>query len=495
MQINCKAFDKNIQKQRIVGVYAYEDNTFPTGFTGAAGKTIIEQAKKLGFNGRVNQVMIVSPHHAEVPETVIIAGLGKKKDCSYEDMRIATAGIIQQAEKIKQNEIDLVLPSKKDVKLDFKKMILAVAETIWLRTYRFDKYQKSDDDKPKPLQAVTFYCADAKTVQLIKPIAEQAGIIARGVYLVRDLVNEPASGKTPAELASQAKKLATQGRITVKVFEKQELKKMGFGGLLGVNRGSHLPPVFIHLTYKPVKQSRKTIVVVGKGITFDSGGINLKPSRELETMKMDMAGAATVLGLFKILRSLDLPLTVHGLVPATENLPGGGAMKPSDIITAHNGKTIEVVNTDAEGRLILADALSYGAKLKPDIMIDMATLTGAMVVAGGMLLTGILGTAAKQIEQIKNLGEEFNEHFMVFPLLKEYEKRIKSKIADIRNTSIGKGAGVITAALFLKHFVGEIPWIHLDIAGSAWTDEELPYCPPNGTGVPLRTLTSWLTHL
>ncbi|MFH1379275.1 MAG: leucyl aminopeptidase [bacterium] len=491
MKIILKAKEEIKDLKQTAALFCFEPGVL-TGYKEKTAKDIVVSAQKEAFTGKLKQTVIIHPNKPDIPERVIIAGLGTKKEVSFETIRNAAAGVIKAAEHLKISSISLFLPLGSDMALNNSKVAAAVAEAIILSSYRFNKYQTIKEDQIKPLDSVNLIVPDKKTANQLKGMVEQAVIIAEGVCMVRDLVNEPSSAKYPQTLAGYAKKLSKPGSITVKVYEKADLEKMQMGGILGVSRGSHQPPVFIHLTYKPKKPSKKTIVFVGKGITFDSGGINIKPSNHLETMKMDMAGAAMVLGLFKILQNLNLPINVHGLVPSAENMPGGGAMKPSDVIKTHSGKTIEVLNTDAEGRLILADALAYGDKLNPEVMIDMATLTGSIVVGLGPLITGMMGTAQKEMNQIQALSEDYGEYFVQLPLLKEYTSQMKSIVADVKNIGSGKGGGPIIAGLFLKNFVDKTPWIHLDIAGTAWTDNDMPYCPRHGTGVPLRTLVNWL---
>jgi leucyl aminopeptidase len=296
-------------------------------------------------------------------------------------------------------------------------------------------------------------------------------------------------------IGALAEKLAVPDRIKVNVYHKPEIEAMGMGGLISVASGSDNPPVFLHLEYTPKQAAKKTVAIVGKGITFDSGGLNIKTGASMNNMKDDMSGAAAVLGIFHALGELDWPHAIHGLIPLTENMSGGSAMKVGDVFKAYNGKTVEVLNTDAEGRLILADGLSYGAKLKPDLMIDLATLTGACVVALGTQITGALGTAAPQIAKLVAMGPETGEYFWELPLFEDYREALKSKVADINNTGKPGSAGTISAGLFLKEFVADVPWIHLDIAGTAFIEDEKGYLSPGGTGVPIRSLFALMMTL
>lgn len=487
---------QELDREKTAAVMCLEDMETPLGIKNRTGKDIITLARKEGFKAKIKQYVVIHPAISGLPGRFIVAGLGKKKEVSFENIRIAVSMIIKSAENLNLSSMSIILPMKKELTLDFGTTVSAVAEACILKSYRFTKYQSIKEDDLKPLESLELIVSEKRVIKQIKNCITDAVQVAESVCFVRDLVNEPPGKKFPKKLAEHAKKLAKQGTISVKVYEKQDLEKMGMGALLGVAQGSHQPPVFIHMIYKPKRAAKKTFVFVGKGITFDSGGLNLKSqTAKIETMKLDMAGAAVVLGIFKLLPLFNPPFHLHGLIPACENLPGGGAIKPGDVVQAYNGKTIEILNTDAEGRLILADALSYGIKLKPDLMIDMATLTGAVIVAIGNLITGIMGTDQKAMDQIRTAGENFGEYFLQFPLFGEYNSQMKSHVADLKNIGSSKGAGSIIGGLFLKNFVGDTPWIHIDIAGTAYTDEELSYCTPGGTGVPLRTIIHWLLSI
>ena len=493
----------NIQVKSLTGTdtqktmveFCYEEKNTPLGLMQKQGKEVFSLAQEEGFNGKIKESAVLHPKDPSLHTRIIVAGLGKKKEISYENIRIAAASAIKRAESLRATSVVILMPNKNDTPLDYGKTASVLAEAVHLRSYRFIKYKTPKDDDVKPLGSVDIIVSEQRYLKQLRDAVVQAVQIADSVCFVRDLVNEQPSAKFPRALADTAKKLSKPGSIQVKIIEKTELEKMGMNGLLGVSRGSHQPPVFIHLVYKPKKTAKKKIIFVGKGITFDSGGLNLKPSAHIETMKLDMAGAATVLGIFKLLPLVSVPYEIHGLIPCAENLPGGGAMKPSDLVKAFNGKTIEVLNTDAEGRLILADALSYGVTLKPDIMIDMATLTGAVQAAVGNLITGIMGTSQKTMDQINAASKECGEDFLQFPLFQAYDAQMKSMVADLKNIGASKGGGAIIGGLFLKNFIDTVPWVHLDIAGTAWTSEDLAYCPPGGTGVPLRSLIQWLLAL
>jgi leucyl aminopeptidase len=316
---------------------------------------------------------------------------------------------------------------------------------------------------------------------------------AEATCVTRDLVNEPANVVTPAFLARRAAEIAREGGLKLRVLERAECARMGMGAYIGVAQGSEEPPKFIHLTYAPRRRARRRVAVIGKGITFDSGGLDLKTADGMLRMKDDMAGAAAVLGLFHALPRLEPAVEVHGLIAATENMPSGTAQRPGDIVRAMNGVTVEIGNTDAEGRLTLADALAYAVKhVEPDEMIDMATLTGAVVMALGQGLSGVMASDDGLAARLLAAADGAGERMWRLPLHEEYKDGLKSDVADLNNISSQRGAGAIVAALFMREFTSGIPWAHLDIAGTAFTERELPLGPKGGTGVAVRTLLGYL---
>jgi len=365
----------------------------------------------------------------------------------------------------------------------------AAVEGAVLGTYRFDKYLK--EKSPKSLDAFAVVEPERRS-----QAAAEAGVRAGEVWSVatcvsRDLVNEPANVVTPSYLARRAQEIARSGRLGLKVLERAECEKLGMGAYIGVAQGSLEPPKFIHLTYRPKGRARKRVAVIGKGITFDSGGLDLKPADGMYRMKNDMSGAAAVLGLFSALPKLGLPVEVHGLIAATENMPSGTAQRPGDIVKAMNGLTIEIGNTDAEGRLTLADALAYAVQhAKPDEMIDLATLTGAIVVALGLGLTGVFVTDDGLASRVLGAADSAGERMWRMPLHDEYKDGFKSDIADLNNISSQRGGGAIVAGLFMRDFTGGRPWAHLDIAGTAYQSGTAK----GSTGRPTPLLADFLLH-
>ena len=333
-----------------------------------------------------------------------------------------------------------------------------------------------------------------KTILVVESAVKNAQIITGGVYFARDLISAPSNEMTPTIMAQKAGEIARRKNVTCKVLDRAKMKKMGMNSLLGVASGSNEEPKFIILEYSGGTKSEAPVVLVGKGLTFDSGGICIKPAEKMDEMKTDMSGGAAVMATIMVAADLRLPLNIVGLIPATENMPSGTAYKPGDILKSYSGKTIEVLNTDAEGRLILADALAYASIYKPAAIIDVATLTGACIIALGDDVIGMLGTDEKLKDKINKASQETGELVWELPLWEHYHELIKSDIADYKNTG-GRAAGTITAAAFLSKFVGDFPWVHLDIAGPAWSGKDKSYIPKGASGVAVRLLTEYLRNL
>jgi leucyl aminopeptidase len=334
---------------------------------------------------------------------------------------------------------------------------------------------------------------DGKDFSFIESEVQKAQIITQAVYFTRDLISAPSNEMTPSIMALKAREIAKKKNVICKVLDKAKMKELGMNSLLGVAQGSNEEPKFIILEYSGGKKNEAPVVLVGKGLTFDSGGISIKPAEKMDEMKSDMSGGAAVMGTVMAAADLELPLNIIGLIPATENMPGGKAYKPGDILKSYSGKNIEVINTDAEGRLILADALTYASKYKPAAIIDIATLTGACIIALGDDVIGMLGTDDKLKKEINKAAENTGELVWEMPLWECYHEQIKSDIADYKNSG-GRAAGTITAAAFLSKFVGDFPWVHLDIAGPAWSSKDKPYIPKGASGVAVRLLVEFLRN-
>jgi leucyl aminopeptidase len=371
--------------------------------------------------------------------------------------------------------------------------VQATVEGLLLGSYRFDRYKtKPNDDTPNALKKVTVLGGARWNAKAAQRAVGRAEVIADAVMWARDLVNIPALDLPPDALAKEAQKMAKAEGLRVKVWGKAELEKGGFGGILGVGAGSVNPPRLIELQYAGAAASQKPIAITGKGISFDSGGLSLKDAKGMEWMKSDMGGAASILGTMKAIARLKPKVNVIAAIPSSENMPSGSAIRPGDVLRHRNGKTSEVMNTDAEGRLVLADSLSYLVEQKPSAIIDTATLTGACMVALGDEITGAMGNDRALIRELIAAGEATGEPIWELPLWQGYHKQIESKVADIQN--VGKRwGGAITAALFLEEFVDGVPWVHLDIAGPAFSESPGDYWGLGGTGVPVRTLVHFLS--
>ncbi len=423
---------------------------------------------------------------------VFLVGVGEKTLLTTEKLRRAAASGIKSARSSKATSVVLSALDQSVEQVSDYETVHSLLEGALLGGYKFDKYLSRDK---KNSRIDTYVVAlDGVRSSIGKKAARDAQLLCEAVYLTRDLSNAPPNEIYPEALAEIAARMARRFHIRSRILDEKQIRKLKMGGLLAVNSGSARPPRFITLEYKGNPASRSWYAVVGKGITFDSGGISLKPAAGMGEMKMDMAGAAAVIGTMQALASLRIPVNVVGIAPSTENLPGGSAYKPGDVLTTMSGITIEVDNTDAEGRIILSDGLYYAQRYWPKAIIDLATLTGACVVALGQHATGMFGTSEDVMAQLKEAGEKTYERVWQLPLFEEYEKQIKSDIADVKNVG-GRWAGAIAAALFLKKFVGGYPWVHLDIAGTAMLEEATDYSPKGGSGVGVRLLTQFFKQV
>ena len=417
-------------------------------------------------------------------ERILVMGLGKPEDLTPDRIRMVAAESARALRKVGARRIGTVVHGAGVGGVDPAHATQAVVEGMVLGLYRFTRY-KTNNDHTKVVERVTIVERDATRLAVMKEAVRRGRILAEAATAARDLVNEPGNALTPTELARRAQAMARAARVQCEVLGPRELRRLGAGGLLGVARGSQEPPRLIVLTYRG-RRGGPHLGLVGKGVTFDSGGISIKPAENMEAMKGDMAGAAAAIAAICAIARLGLPLRVTAVVPATENLPSGTALKPGDILRAMSGKTIEVINTDAEGRLILADALVFARKRQVSHLVDAATLTGACVVALGTINTGAFTNNQAWLETVLAAGRAAGEKIWPMPMDAEYDDLIKSDIAEIKNTG-GRKGGAVTAAKFLQHFVEETPWVHLDIAGTSDSDKEKGYQVKGATGVMART--------
>ena len=422
------------------------------------------------FKGKFGETYLLPTYGKEVYRKVLILGLGKKEEFSPHKMREAVAKAIKKAMQMEAKKVAFSLDG---IEFDYSEQFTL---GVYIADYSFDKYKS--EKKDNKIQEVY--------VQANVDLVDKATKIAAAMNFARNLANEPAQFATPSELAAIACDLG----LETKVYDKEECEKMGMGAFLAVARGSAEEPKFIHMKYQ-VDNPKKKIAIIGKGITFDSGGLDIKPPSSMLTMKDDMSAAACVLGVMSIIREFHPQVEVHGIIAACENMPGCSAYKPGDILSAKNGKTIEVDNTDAEGRLTLADALCYACELGVDEVIDLATLTGACMVALGTYASGIMGNDEEFIKRLIDTAEKSGEKFWQLPLWDEYFESLKSDIADMKNTG-SRWGGASTAGVFLQKFVKDVKWAHIDIAGTAFLEKPQKEFIKGATGAGVRTLLNYI---
>lgn len=464
------------------------------------GKKLSSKLTLHNFEGKEDQIVTLELN--DFYKYIIIVGVGSQKDFTLIKWRNALANVFKSIQAMKCSQV--AIDYYEELGTDYFEIGKQMAVSFYLSNYSFDIFKGEDERKKSvKLELLSLHVREGQKIDRknLEAGISYGKLLAGGVYLARNLVNQPASHVHPETLVQEAFTIEkeSKGLITVEVLDKDECQRLGMGAYLGVSQGSDREPKFIVLHYKG--KGKKKICLIGKSITFDSGGLSLKPSGSMETMKMDMAGGATVLGVFKILANL--PETeklgnceIYGILPACENMPSGKALKPGDIVTALNKKTIEVLNTDAEGRLALADAISYAEEyIKPDTIIDLATLTGACMVALGNDISGLFGNNENLIKVFNEIAKQEGEELWPLPLYKQYAKSIKSDIADLRNSGGSRYGGAITAALFLAEFVKKTDWIHIDIAGPAFNEGSVhDIIPKGGTGWGVLTLLEYLKN-
>lgn len=451
------------------------------------GKEQLDQIGKFGKN------MVLFSQQEDKMYKILLLGVGNLDDLDGDKIR-RLGGIVSLKAK-ELNFHKMVIPNFFDSNSNLEYLV----EGLILSLYEFNKYKQSSDNKessPSYYDSCSIDILVEGETDEIQATINKIINISYGVFYARDLSNSPPNSINPSELANSAISLKGD-KITVKIFDYDQLKNNGLNGIISVGKGSENEPNLIAIEYKNSKSDDKPILLVGKAVTFDTGGISIKPSEKMDEMKFDKSGGCTVLGIMKALSLLNLPLNVVALIPSVENMPSGSAYRPGDIIKMYNGKTVEVLNTDAEGRLILADALSYGvSKYSPKFVIDFATLTGACIIALGTNIAGIMGNDNKLINEIISFSNLTGEKMWQLPLTEEFYELIKSRVAEIKNIG-GRTGGAITAAAFLGHFVDNTPWAHIDIAGTAWTQDgtmDKSYNPKGSTGFGVRTIIKFLEN-
>ncbi|OOP55923.1 MAG: leucyl aminopeptidase [Candidatus Brocadia carolinensis] len=490
MKINVKVGTVEKEAAEILVFYLFEDMKIMSKSLVYCNEvlhnSISEFIKEKEFIAKLNKTMVL-PTYGKMPaRRIMLVGLGKKKDVTLDKIRQAAGTTTSILRDMGISESTCVMDSV-DITVPLSEWCQAYVEGARLALYKFQRYKYVSPEERHELKVLNLLFSQKDVSTTVRTAVTCGEIIADAVSLTRDLINTPSRDKTPAILADCAIKIAKEYGMQCKVMSLPELKKLGMGGLLGVAQGSVQPPKFIILDYNARAKNRDTLVFIGKGITFDSGGICLKQAKDMDLMKSDMSGTAAVIGAITALSRMKVPHRIIGLMPCTENMPGGSAMKPGDIIKFSSGKTAEVANTDAEGRLILADALAYAENYHPQAVIDLATLTGSCVVALGTVVTGMMGNNEALKKRVQIAGEKSWERVWELPLWEEYQEQIKSDIADIKNVG-GSHGGAITAACFLSKFAEKYPWVHLDIAGTAWCEKGGAYTQKGASGVGVRLL-------
>ena len=478
-----------------LAVAVFKDEQAHEGFlqeldaaTGGLIKSVIESEELKGKEGETVYVHLGDGRGGLKAKRLLLVGVGERD--AYAAAQVSqmagTAARALRARNVKS--FGLVARSAEG---DTENIASAAVQGVLMSLFEPDKYRTAEKEERTVERLLVI--AQGADEEALRRGAERGRIIGESINFTRDLANEPGAYMTPTIMAERARQIAGEFGLEVDVLDRARMEELGMGSLLSVARGSEEPPALIILKYTPEggREIGNLLAFVGKGVTFDSGGISLKPGENMELMKYDMTGGATVLGVMRAVAQLKPPMPLLGVVPATENLPSGKATKPGDVVRAMSGKTIEIINTDAEGRLILADAIAYAKKLGATRVVDLATLTGAVSIALGDVNTGILGTDQELIDEVIAAGREVGEKFWQLPLDKEYSKQIKSDIADIKNVG-GKKAGTITATAFLKEFADGVSWAHLDIAGTAWGDPATPFRSKGPTGVAVRTLVEFI---
>ena len=450
----------------------------------------IKQSLK-DMKGENGKITVVPTNNKTQAKRILLAGIGKKEKIDNDTIRFVSGKIAQKASELKLREFSIITPPS--YLIEPISAASQITEGFKMALYKFEKF-KSKKEKSSPDISI-FVPKSNKISKAIK----NSEIVSDGVIFTKSIANLPPNECNPTTLAIIAKGIAKNNKMKCVVFSKNELKKKGFGGITAVGQGSKNEPKLIILEHQGGSRNEKPIVLVGKAVTFDTGGISLKPGDKMDEMKFDKCGGCTVLGIMKAVSELKLPINVVGIVPSVENMPGGDSYRPGDIIKLYNGKTAEILNTDAEGRLILADALAFGEKqYSPKAIIDFATLTGACIVALGTNVAAIISNNERLTQKIKDSSRRTTEEIWELPLNEDYMNMIKSDVADMKNVGIGRAAGTITAAAFLRNALKETPWIHLDIAGVAWTQgatKSKPYNPKGATGFGVRLILDYLQKI
>ncbi|HET6456524.1 MAG TPA: leucyl aminopeptidase [Armatimonadota bacterium] len=471
-------------------VNLFEGVTSPGGGTGAVdralGGIITDLIASGEISGKLNKTALIHTQGKIAPKRVLVVGLGKSEDFDYIAAGKVSGTAARFLREKRARKVTTIVHGAGIGGLDAKDSARAVVEGAIIGLYDGDLYKTLNEDKPSDIEEFVIVERDSAKIAEFEAGSREGQVLASAANEVRDLANEPANRMTPVILAERTQEMAVKAGLEIEVLDQDRMAELGMGGLLGVAQGSTQPPRLIFMRYRG-KEGGNTLALVGKGLTFDSGGISIKPSEGMQDMKYDMSGGAAVIGAMKAIAELKPAINVIGVVPASENMPGGSAYKPGDVIRFYNGKTTEVITTDAEGRMILADAITYAIKQGATHLIDIATLTGSCVVALGHDITGVMGNNREFTGRLMEAARLTGEKCWELPLPPEYKEQLKSEIADFKNIGTRWG-GALTGGLFLKEFVEDLPWVHLDIAGTADSDAEEPYRAKGATGVGTRML-------
>jgi leucyl aminopeptidase len=480
------------EKQRsacvVVGVFESRKLTLPAELLDKAGGGYIGDIIRRGdMEGKSGTTLLLHNVPGTLCDRVLLVGLGKEKDFREKEFGQAIRTAVKTLNETGAFDASIFLTElavkKRDVAWRIRQTTIIALDA----TYRFDQFKSKKDEVRRPLRKLTLGVERRNELTLAEEALAQGQAIAEGMALAKDLGNLPPNVCNPAYLATRAQAMAGELGLNCEILERADMEKLGMQSLLSVANGAHQPPKLIVLGYQGARSGDKPLVLVGKGVTFDTGGISLKPAAEMDEMKYDMCGAASVLGTILAVARMKLPLNLTVIIPATENMPGGNATRPGDIVTSMSGQTIEILNTDAEGRLILCDALSYAERFEPDTVIDVATLTGACVVALGGIASGLFANKDGLARDLLEAGDEAHDRAWHLPLWDDYQELLKSPFADMANIG-GRYGGAITAACFLSRFTKKFDWAHLDIAGTAWKSG----ADKGATGRPVPLLTHYL---
>ena len=496
MKIKVQKGDVKAEAAEAVILFHFERDDkllHPTAAVDTVSGSVVSRVIESGdFRGEhLENVLLFTPGSGAI-ERILLVGLGERKNFATQALRETMAVALKALRDRRQRRALLPIPLDSEFPLNIEETAEACVLGGMLGLYQFTELLTKERDKIKDFDSLTII-SNRKTKELTRGV-DRAKAIAAGIYLARDLVTLPSNQANPTFLAKKAEDVAVRAGMSFKLIGEPEAKKLGMGAFLAVAQGSDQPGLMAVMDYHPGGKKSPPVVLVGKGITFDSGGISIKPAKDMDKMKHDMAGSAAVIGAMQTIAALDLPVRAVAIVPFTENLPSGKAYKPGDVIHSLSGLNIEVINTDAEGRMILADALTYAERYRPQAIIDLATLTGACVVALGDNVAGLLSSNGELQARLQAAAEESGEKVWPLPLWDSYFDAMKSDVADLKNVN-GRKAGAITAAIFLKQFVPEgVPWAHLDIAGCAWEDKGSALVPKGATGMGVHLLTRLLQN-